>query len=46
MSDIDWDTEHTRVTIIVHPLEKNKRPIGFAPWPTTKKKTKKKRAKK
>lgn len=43
---IYWDEpNHSRPTIIVHSLENNKRPIGYAPWPKAKK-TKKKRAKK
>ena len=33
----------TEPTITVHPLESNKRPVGFAAWPKEKKKKKKER---
>lgn len=33
-----------RLTITVHALKENKRPVGFAPWPKPKRSKRKKRA--
>jgi hypothetical protein len=32
---------HPGPSIVVHALRKNKRPVGFAPWPKERKKKKK-----
>ena len=41
----DWEMTapvYDRPLIVVHALRKNKRPVGFAPWPKPKKRKRKK----
>lgn len=44
--DDDDGAVYDRPTIVVHPLKRNKRPIGFAPWPQEKPAKKRRRGKK
>jgi hypothetical protein len=45
-----WDDEDgvpgPPVTIFVHPLRENKRPVGFAPWPEEEKRAKRRKKRK